>query len=498
VTGPQDRQRWGQVTQLFGEALERPSAEREPFVRREAGADAALADEVLSLLESHAKAGDFLEQPAGEPAPEGAAGAILAPNALVGHYRIVGLLGTGGMGVVYLAEDTRLGRRVALKAIAPALAGDPSRLARLRREARAAAALSHPNVAVVHALEEIDAGLYIVAEFVPGETLRDELARGPMTSRRVREAALDVAAGLAAAHERGVVHRDLKPENIVRASDGRLKILDFGLAHVTGDGIDRDPLTRDGGLLGTPAYMSPEQIRGGTIDGRSDLFALGAMLYELRTGTHPFAADSPGATLARILQDDPAPIEADSAADGAPDDLPRIIARLLDKNPDRRFPSAAALSAVLEHRSTLAPDAPRTAAARARWWWQFHQAAATVSYGLLMIPLWRLRHVTGGATGMVLLLVGLVAAVVSGALRLHAWFGARHYHDAWRMAHAPARTAVIAADLIFAVTLFASGLRTLTIDDRAAALLVAAAASIVVSLLVVEPATARAAMKPGD
>lgn len=491
MTEPIDRERWARVTRLFGEALERPGDEREPFVRHQAGTDVALGDEVVSLLESHKKAGDFLERPAGDAAAADEA-AILAPNVLVGHYRVVGLLGAGGMGIVYLAEDTRLGRKVALKAVAPALAGDPIRVARLRREARAAAALNHPNIAVVYALEDIDARLYIVSEFVPGETLRDELARGPLSSRRVREAGLDIAAALATAHERGVIHRDLKPENVVRARDGRLKILDFGLAHVVNDGPDSASLTRDGGMLGTPAYMSPEQIRGETVDGRSDLFALGAMLYELRTGTHPFAAATPGATLARILQDDPAPIPAEIPAIDAPDDLPRIIARLLEKIPERRFPSATVLVAALERRAAVPVDASRPAGG-ALWWWQFHQATATVSYGLLMIPLWRLRHVTDGTVGMTLLLLALVAVVVSGALRLHGWFGARQYHEAWRAHRARGRAAIVVADLIFAATLLVSGIRMLALDDRAASLLVAAAASVVVSLLVVEPATSRAA-----
>ncbi|MEO8481164.1 MAG: serine/threonine-protein kinase [Acidobacteriota bacterium] len=493
MTEPFDRERWARVTRLFGDALDRPTTDREPFVRREAGADAALADEVLSLLGNHSKAGDFLER-----LPDDAAGAaeaaILAPNALVGHYRILGLLGMGGMGVVYLADDTRLGRKVALKAVAPALADDPVRAARLRREARAAAALNHPGIATVHALEEIGGRLYIVSEFVPGETLRDELSRGPLSPRRVREAGIDLAGALASAHERGVIHRDLKPENIVRGRDGRLKILDFGLAQIASDVADGPSLTRDGGILGTPAYMSPEQIRGDALDGRSDLFALGVLLYELRTGAQPFAADTQAGTLARILQDDPAPISSDVPAGSPPDDLPLIIARLLEKIPGRRFASADTVVAVLEGRplSNLNADAQSTAGAPL-WWWQFHQAAATVAYALLMIPLWRLRHLTDGVSGMALFLVALVAVVVSGALRLHGWFGARQYHDAWRTQRARGRVVVVTADLIFAATLLGAGVRTLGVDDRPASLLVAAAASVVVSLIVVEPATTRAA-----
>jgi hypothetical protein len=489
VTEPADRERWARVTRLFGDALDRPDHEREAFVREQADTDGALADEVLSLLQSHAQAGGVLDRPIRDA---GLAGedALLPVDTRLGHYVVRGLLGSGGMGVVYLADDTRLGRKVALKALAPELAGDAVRVARLRREARAAAALSHPNIATVYALEDIDDRLYIVSEFVPGATLRDELARGPFSPRAVREAGLDIARALAAAHERGVVHRDLKPENVVRGDDGHLRILDFGLAQVTLDDDGRASRTRDGGVLGTPGYMSPEQIRGERVDGRSDLFALGALLYELIAGRHPFAADTPAATLARVLQDEPAPI---AIADTAGADLPAIVARLLEKSPARRFPSAAALVEVLAGRSAGIDTRAPTGTSPALWWWQFHQAAATVAYALLMIPLWKLRHITSGMSGMTIFLVALVAVVVSGALRLHGWFGARHYHDAWRASRARGRTAIVVADLLFALALVASGLRTLGADDRAASLLIAASASIVVSLVVVEPATTRAA-----
>ena len=197
----------------------------------------------------------------------------------IGHYLIRGVLGEGGMGVVYLAEDSRLGRTVALKAVAPQYVGDPARRERLRREARAAASLQHPGIATVFALEEIDDHLYIAGEYVPGETLRDELARGPLTPARAVETMLAIARALAVAHERGVIHRDLKPENLMRTPAGDMKILDFGLARVH-DPVSTDAtLSAEGSVLGTPAYMSPEQIRGKTVDGRADLFALGVVLY---------------------------------------------------------------------------------------------------------------------------------------------------------------------------------------------------------------------------
>jgi eukaryotic-like serine/threonine-protein kinase len=496
TTSSGDRARWARITHLFGQALDRPDTEREAFVRRAAGADTALAEEVLSLVQSHLKAGDFLEGAAEATVPDAGA-ALLNPNTKVGHYRIIGLLGAGGMGVVYLAEDTRLGRMIALKALAPTLTSDETRIARLRREARAAASLNHPNIATVFALEEIDGHLYIGTEYVPGETLRDELARGPLLPSQVSDTGIALAHALAAAHERGVVHRDLKPENVVRSADGRVKILDFGLAQFHDDASGRSALTGEGGVLGTPAYMSPEQIRGEVVDGRSDLFALGAMLYELTTGVHPFAAPTPAATIARILQDRPAPLTP--TASGIPSasaamSLNGVIMQLLEKAPDDRFASASAVAIALEGPGPAdAGGPPHGTTPAAVWWWQFHQAAATLAYALLMVPLWKVRHMAPGGLGMILFLTALTSVVVAGALRLHGWFSARQYQDASQVQHRSGRIGVVIADLLFAAVLLWSSIRAVDIDDRAASLFVAAAASVAVSLLVVERATARAA-----
>jgi serine/threonine protein kinase len=331
--GPKE---WRTVTDLFHRALERQPAERPSCLAAACADRQDLLDEVTSLLAAHARAGEFIERPATVVAAEALVGQS------VGHYRIARVLGTGGMGVVYEAEDTRLGRTVALKALAPQYTADAGRRERLRREARAAATLNHPAIATVHAFEEIDADVFIVSEFVPGETLRDELAQGALAPIRVRDTGTAIARGLAAAHARGIVHRDLKPENVMRTPEGSIKILDFGLARFR-DAAAGPALTGDDAMLGTPAYMSPEQIRREPLDARSDLFALGVLLHELLTGRHPFPAPDPAAQLARILEADPAPLP-----DVVPPALASVVRRCLRKHPAERPESAQAVIDALQ------------------------------------------------------------------------------------------------------------------------------------------------------
>ena len=347
---------WARVTDLFHRALDRPPGERVAFVDAEAHGDAMLAAEVRSLLLAHDRAGTFIEQPAitagdrnrlsraaalaaAEPSSEPAdvAGQVL------GHYRLIRVLGQGGMGVVYLAADERLGRTVAVKALPPGLTREPAQRARLSREARAAAALNHPGIATVYALEEIEGQLFIASEYVPGPTLREELANGALGVRTAYETMLALARALAAAHAKGIVHRDLKPENVIRAADGTLKILDFGLARFLDAPQGGSWLTRDGAILGTPAYMAPEQIRGDLVDDRADIFALGVIAWEQATGTHPFDAGHPAATLARVLEHVPSGSFATGVSDGpsASSDafsqrFEHVVRACLAKSPDER------------------------------------------------------------------------------------------------------------------------------------------------------------------
>ena len=290
--------------------------------------------EVLSLLDHHSRAGAFLSQPAAEQAIELLLDdEPLAPGAVVGAYTIVREIGRGGMGRVYLASDATLGRTVALKALAPHLLRDPAQRERLRVEARAAAALTHPGICTVYALEEIDGELYIATEFVDGHTLGEEIRAPRRPSRdEMLRTARELAAALASAHAKGIVHRDLKPENVMRGRDGRLKILDFGLARIDAAARPRPAprMTQPGMLIGTPAYMAPEQINGLPVDARADVFAFGVLLYEYACGAHPFAGTTRAGDVARVLESDARPL-------GARADVP---SRLADR--DRALPAEGA------------------------------------------------------------------------------------------------------------------------------------------------------------
>jgi len=290
------------VRDLFEAALDRDPAGVESWVAREAGDDPIVRDEVLSLVEHHSRAGVFLSDPIVDRAPDLLEEEPLAAGAVVGAYTIVREIGRGGMGCVYLASDARLGRTVALKALAPHLVREPAQRERLKREARAAAGLTHPGICTVYALEEIDGDLFIVTEFVDGHTLGEEIRSGRRpSSADVMRTAQELAAALASAHASGIVHRDLKPDNVKRGRDGRLKILDFGLAQF--DPAHAAPMprvTQPGVMVGTPAYMAPEQIKGLPVDARADVFAFGVLLYEYACGVHPFEGSSTLAVVARV------------------------------------------------------------------------------------------------------------------------------------------------------------------------------------------------------
>jgi hypothetical protein len=491
VTTPVDPHRWARIADLFERALSVREEDRAAWLVAVSGNDTALHDEVASLLRVHQRADGFISTPAALPPQDERR---LAAGVSIGPYRVERVIGAGGMGIVYLAEDSRLGRQVAVKMVAPASDGDAARIERLRREARVAASLAHPNIATVFALEEYEGRLYMVSEYVAGETLRERLSRGPVAVDEAIATVATVARALAEAHVRGIVHRDLKPENIVRTPEGAIKILDFGLAMT--DGHHEAGLTADGAAPGTPAYMSPEQIRGTGVDARSDQFAIGVLLYELVTGRHPFLARSPAATLARILEaaPDPLPLPAAGDDEGLMDRLNGVVNRCLQKRADQRYSDTAALAAALARLTQPSSGTtPSTSGRDARWWWQFHQAAVAVAYALLLIPLWRVRHMLGTEVGVPLFLVALVAAVAAGALRLHLWFAARQYPDQWLTQHREARRWVRTADVIFAALLLTEGAIAARTDDPSAPLLVAAATVVTIAFLVIEPATTRAA-----
>ncbi len=294
----------------------------------------------------------------------------LTPGTRLGPYEILTALGAGGMGEVYRAKDPRLGRDVAVKVLPASLATDPDRLRRFEQEARAASSLDHPHVAAIHDIGTHEGTPYIVSELLEGGTLREKLGT-PLPSRRVVEYALQIAQGLSAAHEKGIVHRDLKPENLFVTRDGRVKILDFGLAKLTqpsfGGGVETGAptMTRDtdpGTVMGTVGYMSPEQVRGKAIDHRSDIFAFGAILYEMLTGRRAFKGDTNADTMTAILKEEPPEISATQPL--VPPALDRIVRHCLEKDAEARFQSARDLAFDLEALSVTSAERIPAAGAR--------------------------------------------------------------------------------------------------------------------------------------
>ena len=289
----------------------------------------------------------------------------LPSGSIVGPYRVVSLLARGGMGDVYRATDVRLRRDVALKVLAQARTGDPQRVERFMHEARVTASIDHPNVVRVYDVGRFDDRAYLVAELLEGETLRARIPRGPMPVDDVRRIGVEVARGLVAAHTAGLVHRDLKPDNIFLTRSGTTKILDFGIAKLAQDETVRDGFsTLTGVVLGTAGYLAPEQIRGKGIDARADLFALGAVLFEMLTATRAFAHEHIVETLHAILHD--SPTNALAERDDVPAALGDIVMRLLEKSPDARFQSSADVIAALESADLTVVDETRVA--RVGYW----------------------------------------------------------------------------------------------------------------------------------
>jgi serine/threonine protein kinase/Tol biopolymer transport system component len=325
----------------------------------------------------------------------------LNPGSRVGHYRILAPLGAGGMGEVWLAEDDTLKRKVALKVLPGLVAADPERLARFQREAEAVAALTHPNIVTIHSIEQDGDVRFLTMEFVEGQSLDRLIARGGMPLPHILDVGSALADALAASHEKGIVHRDVKPANIMMTADRRVKVLDFGLAKLQEDfGVDTQTTvahaTGEGRLLGTVAYMSPEQAEGRTVDARSDLFSLGIVLFEMSTGDRPFAGDSNLSTLSAILRDTPRAV-TDLRAD-LPRELDRIIRRALQKDPEQRYQTAKDLRNDLQLlRTDLTSGAltgassavPTRGTRRSRIWMM--AGAAVVVVGLAAAGIWRTR-----------------------------------------------------------------------------------------------------------
>jgi hypothetical protein len=488
--------RWHRVRELFELALEHEPPELDAWLDQQQVPDESLRDEVRSLVAHHTRAGSFLVAAVADVHADLLIGEDLAPGAVVGPYTIDRELGRGGMGRVYLATDHRLGRRIALKALSPALTADPSHRDRLRHEARAAGALTHPGICTIYALEEVDGNLFIAAEFIDGHTLREEIDR---TTRPTPSAVLgtvrELASALASAHGRGITHRDLKPENVMRTTDGRLKILDFGLASIdlTGPaplapgagGVETEyRLTQPGAVLGTPAYMAPEQLHGQPADARADVFALGILLYEYACGTHPFSAATPLAVMARILEGEAVAVERWRT------DLPSafgdVVRRCLRKSPADRFVSAADILPALDRPVTAPQPSSRLTA-----WWRTHQLAVMALYLVACGLTWQIKEWRPGMTAT-LFAVAVVGATVGGILRGHLLFTERVTTAGLTAERTRTMPMTLASDLLIAAVLLTDGLLLAPGRPLAGVLTMALGVGVALARLVVEPATTAA------
>jgi len=362
-----DAERWKQVDDLLQSALQVPADQQDGFLRQACANDTDLLQEVQSLLKAHQSAGSFLEPTAMNAAALAAAfdatSSVTAKPPTTGqtvsHYRVLGQLGAGGMGVVYKAEDISLGRLAALKFLPEDTAQEPSALERFRREARAASALNHPNICTVYEIGDHDGQAFIAMEFLDGVTLRQRIGARPLEMESVVALGIEIADALEAAHSQGIVHRDIKPANIFVTTRGSAKVLDFGLAKLTGTrqsgyavagderiALPTEELTGRGSALGTVSYMSPEQARAKDLDGRTDLFSFGAVLYEMATGRQPFHGESDALTYDAILNREPVPPEALNPE--VPVKLGDIIRKALEKDRNLRYQHAADIRADLQ------------------------------------------------------------------------------------------------------------------------------------------------------
>ncbi|MFN7930363.1 MAG: serine/threonine-protein kinase [Blastocatellia bacterium] len=368
------RQRWciqdgaGRFYGVFTRYVARGAGEI--FLAQACGADEALRHEVESLLAYESRAATFIETPALQTVAQTLAQELPHTGQRISHFQILAPLGKGGMGEVYLALDERLGRQVAIKLLLPEFTANKTFVERFDQEARAASALNHPNIITVYEIDEVNGLHFIATELVNGQTLRQLMNTEPLAPPLALALATQIVSALHAAHEAGIVHRDIKPENVMRREDGLVKVLDFGLAKLTETRkaeygarqedaetlipdeakIPRStfrlhPSTVPGTVMGTVAYMSPEQAGGQAVDGRSDLFSLGVILYEMLTGRLPFGGATVAEVLTNILHEEPAPVAWETLR--VPTAFVRVIRKLLQKKPEDRYQSAQELSADL-------------------------------------------------------------------------------------------------------------------------------------------------------
>lgn len=345
-------ERWQRIEEVLQAALDLPETERPALVAQVCSGDAELQEEALSLIAAFEESGDFLEQPALEQDAHLLIGdheqSCVAQD--IGPYTVIRRLGAGGMGEVYLAQDRRLGRLVALKVLPPYFVSDDVRLRRFQTEARAASALNHPNILTIYEVGQSNELHFISTEYIAGQTIRTLVQQGNLTLGDVIDIAIHLLSGLSAAHAAGIIHRDIKPENIMRRDDGVIKILDFGIAKLIEEPASEvtaltssapNSQTQTGTLLGTTAYISPEQVRGLAVDERTDIWSAGVVLYEMLTGRRPFVGLTNVDTIVAILERTPAPLFAGEVKPPVLRLMQQIVDRALSKQAGERYKSAA-------------------------------------------------------------------------------------------------------------------------------------------------------------
>ncbi len=480
-----NQDRWRQVNSLFHQALDLDAAARDALLRQTADTDPELAAEVRSLLARHSQDSNFLEVPAWSVAADLVADEGPARiGQRIGPYTILEELGRGGMGVVYAARDERLGRTVALKALPPEYTRNRRHRERLAQEARAAAAFTHEAIATVFALEEIDGELYIASELVHGQTLRTELAGGPVPVNRLIPTLIDIASGLAAAHAKKIVHRDLKPENLMRRTDGHIKILDFGLARIDEPDVStRTKLTKTGTAPGTPGYMAPEQLAGAPIDGRTDIFSFGVVALELATGEHPLGSN-PALRVAQMME------ERASLPQQLPNPaLRHIIRRCLKVSPADRYETADQLLEDLQ-KLRLATGGVLT---DGWWWWRFHQGMMTAVDVATPILAWAARGELAAPFRTQFFLAVLALATAAVTLRLNLLFTARVHPTTLGSHRARLSRWIAGSEAGIAALLLGAAAAIAETRPVTAAVLVSLAIVMLASLALIEPETARGA-----
>ena len=375
--------RWQQVKCVLQEALEIAPEQRPDFLDRACSTDHSLRREVESLLASSNEVrSSFMKSAAN-------AGLRLTKGTRLGDFEILSLVGAGGMGEVYRALDRRLERDVAIKVLPRFVSFDPERLSRFEQEAKAAAALNHPNILAVFHMGTYEGAPYLVSELLEGETLREQIKRGSIALKKAIDYGLQIAHGLAAAHGKGIVHRDLKPENLFVTSDGRIKILDFGLAKLTHHESDTQGTkqtldTEPGAVLGTVGYMSPEQVRGLVADHRSDIFAFGAILYEMLSGKRAFQGETAADTMSAILNKEPKAIS--KVVPSIPRATGQVVHHCLEKNPANRYQSTAELISSLEE-SAMGSTVPQSLSV-SRWRWYAMVSSGLALAAIVAMLLW--------------------------------------------------------------------------------------------------------------